>query len=225
MTINTPDVAVFGNADLRLANNADDATQLRFYEANASTGNFPAGTNFTSFEAQAQPANISYLLPNAAGGVGDILTIDAVAGAQVTLDWASDATLTSLRLNGATAVTNSRIVVNEGHWTSQGTVPTAAGDGTNLAAGVTVDAASTDVAGILTAVDGGGIGTGVVTVTFNTPYGSKPVVLIVPANTTAAGSTFFVSNTTTTSFNVNISTTSGNGADTYEFNYHVIEID
>ncbi|MGE3802019.1 MAG: H-type lectin domain-containing protein, partial [Candidatus Kapaibacterium sp.] len=144
---------------------------------------------------------------------------------QVTLEWSSTIAPSTLLVNGATAVTNSRIVVNEGHWTSQGTSPTAVGDGTNLAAGITMASPSTDVAGIVTATDGGGVGTGVITVTFNSAYASTPVVMIVPANATAAGSSFFVSNVTTTSFDINVSTTSGNGTDSYIFNYHVIEID
>ncbi|MGE3799750.1 MAG: hypothetical protein AB7H80_01885 [Candidatus Kapaibacterium sp.] len=227
MTVNDDDVAMFGNVDVWLANNNGTGSQLRFFEPDATPGSgaFPNGSHYTSFEARTQSADINYLLPDAPGGVGDILAIDAIAGTQVSLDWTSDATLSSLRLNGATAVTNSRIVVNGGHWTSQGAAPTAVGDGTNLAASVTFATASTDVAGRVTATDGGGIGTGVITVTFNAAYATDPIVVVTPANGTAAGSTFFVSNTTTTSFDINVSTTNGNGTDTYLFNYHVIEID
>lgn len=84
---------------------------------------------------------------------------------------------------------------------------------------------STDVAGIVTATDGGSVGTGIITVTFNAAYNSSPVVLVVPGNALAAGASFFVGNVTTTTFDINVSTTSGNGTDTYTFNYHVIEMD
>lgn len=89
MTISAPDVAVFGNTDLWLANNDNAASQIRFYEAYNATGAFPNGTNYTSFQAQAQTADIEYLLPAAAGTVGQQLTISAVAGTQVTLGWAA----------------------------------------------------------------------------------------------------------------------------------------
>ncbi|MGE3799756.1 MAG: beta strand repeat-containing protein [Candidatus Kapaibacterium sp.] len=222
MTISAANVAVFGNADLWLANNDNSASQIRFYEANPTAGVFPAGgINFTSFQAGVQASDINYTLPTSAPAVNGEVMTSSTGGV---MSWTSDPTLTSLRLNGATSVTNSRIVINEGHWTSQGTAPTAAGDGANLAAGVTVAAPSTDVAGLITATDGGGIGTGVVTVTFNAPYASTPVVTVTAANATAAGSTFYVSNKTTTSFNINVVTTSGNGVDTYIFTYQVIEI-
>ncbi|MEZ4785695.1 MAG: hypothetical protein R3F28_16660 [Candidatus Kapaibacterium sp.] len=223
MTISAANTAVFGNADLWLANNDNGASQLRFYEANGTTGAFPpGGVNYTSFQAGAQGADINYTLPTSLPAVNGEVMTSSTGGV---MSWTSDPTLTSLRLNGATSVTNSRIVINEGHWTSQGTAPTAAGDGANLAAGVTVAAPSTDVAGLLTATDGGAIGTGVITVTYNAAYASTPVVTVTAANATSAGSTYFVSNMTTTSFDLNISTTSGNGADTYIFTYQVIEVD
>ena len=67
MTITASDVAVFGNTDLWLANNNNDASQLRLYEANTTTGDFPsATTHYSSFEAGNQTANISYTLPTQA---------------------------------------------------------------------------------------------------------------------------------------------------------------
>ena len=89
MTISTPDVAVFGNADLWLANNDNAARQIRFYEAYNTAGAFPAGTNYSSFQAGAQATDIEYILPAAAGTVGQQLTISAIAGTQVTLNWAA----------------------------------------------------------------------------------------------------------------------------------------
>ena len=64
MTVNASNVAVFGNADLWLANNRNVASQLRFYEANPTTGAFPpAGINYTSFRAGSQSSDINYILP------------------------------------------------------------------------------------------------------------------------------------------------------------------
>ena len=87
MTIHASQVAVFGNTDLWLANNDDQASQLRLYERNFAKGAFPNGTHFTSFEAQSQATDIEYLLPASVGGVGDILAIKSVSGTTVTLEW------------------------------------------------------------------------------------------------------------------------------------------
>ena len=87
MTVSINDVVAFGNADLWLANNDNGASALRFYEANSTTGAFPGTTNFTSFQAQAQTADIQYILPDTAGIAGDVLAVRSVAGTQVTLDW------------------------------------------------------------------------------------------------------------------------------------------
>ena len=88
----------------------------------------------------------------------------------------------SILVNGASVVANSRIVVSEGHWTSQGTAPAVAGDGTNIEAVPTISAAATDVAGQITATDGGNVGLGVITVTFDAPYESDPIVTVTPGN-------------------------------------------
>ena len=70
MRISDAAVAVFGNTDMWLANNDNAASQLRFYEANSTTGVFPNGTNYTSFEAGTQTADITYTLPTAAPAAG-----------------------------------------------------------------------------------------------------------------------------------------------------------
>ena len=88
MSISSSNVAVFGNADLWLANNDNAAGKLRFYEAYNTSGTFPNSANYTSFQAQTQAADIEYILPAAAGTAGDQLTISAVSGTQVTLGWA-----------------------------------------------------------------------------------------------------------------------------------------
>ena len=66
MTISAADVAVFGNADLWLANNNSSASQIRFYEPHGTTGSFPGAANYTSFQAGAQTADINYTLPTSA---------------------------------------------------------------------------------------------------------------------------------------------------------------
>ncbi|MCB0712039.1 MAG: hypothetical protein KDD67_06885 [Ignavibacteriae bacterium] len=227
MTVSEDDIALFGNVDLLLANNDGAASRLRFYEANSAVDSLPTATTFyTSFEAGDQSEDINYILPPSIDSVGGILDITGVAGSQVQLGWTTSPNLSGLRLNSTTPLPiNSRLVLNEGHLTSTGTSPSAVGDGTNLALAVTVDGSATDVAGIVTATDGGSVGTGVITITFNAAYAGTPVVMIVPANVTAATASSFVSNVSTTSFDLNISTTSGNGTDTYVFNYLIVETD
>ncbi len=88
MTIDVPDIAVFGNTDMWLANNNNAASQLRYYEAYNSVGAFPGTANYSSFQAQAQTADIEYILPASAGLAGEVLSIDNVAGSTVTLAWA-----------------------------------------------------------------------------------------------------------------------------------------
>lgn len=95
MTINTPDVAVFGNTDLWLANNDNGAGRLLFYEPNNSTGAFPAGTNYTAFRAGAQGTDLEYVWPATAPTAGQVLKVSGVSGASptvVTLGWSNDAT-------------------------------------------------------------------------------------------------------------------------------------
>ncbi len=89
MTISASDVAVIGNANLWMVNNNNTPSQVRFYEANSSTGTYPSGANYTSFQAQGQSANIQYKLPDTAGVVGDVLTVKAVSGSDVTRDGGS----------------------------------------------------------------------------------------------------------------------------------------
>jgi hypothetical protein len=65
MSVTANDVVVFANADMWLANNRSQASQLRFYESYGTNGAFPNTANYTSFEAQAQGADIVYVLPSA----------------------------------------------------------------------------------------------------------------------------------------------------------------
>ncbi len=62
-------IAYFGNTDLWLGNTRNQASQLRFYEAQNSTGTFPtATTNYSAFQAGVQTNNITYTLPTAITG-------------------------------------------------------------------------------------------------------------------------------------------------------------
>ena len=51
MEISAPNIALFGNTDLWLANNDNAPSELRFYEANTTTGLFPGGTNYTALQS------------------------------------------------------------------------------------------------------------------------------------------------------------------------------
>lgn len=94
MTVSTPDVAVFGNTDLWLANNDNGASALRFYEANGTTGAFPGSANYSAFRAGAQSADIVYILPTTAPATGQVLSASSVAAGPpvaVTLAWTNPA--------------------------------------------------------------------------------------------------------------------------------------
>ena len=81
MTIDASDVAVFGNTNLWLANNKNVASEMRFYEAQNSSGTFPvAATNYTAFKAGTQSADITYTLPASQGGANSVLTNDGNGG-------------------------------------------------------------------------------------------------------------------------------------------------
>ena len=95
MTISTSDIAIFGNTDLWLANNNNGASQMRFYEANGTTGTFPPATTFyTSFEAGNQGTNIEYTLPTTIPTDGQIISASGVttvgSTTTVNLIWVDD---------------------------------------------------------------------------------------------------------------------------------------
>ena len=89
MSVAEANVFLFGNGNLWMANNTDNASQVRFYEPTDSTGNMPASDVFyTSFEAPSLGDTIEYILPNSLPIEGQFLTADDVTGDRVTLDWA-----------------------------------------------------------------------------------------------------------------------------------------
>ena len=97
MTISAPDVAVFGNTDLWLANNDGTASELRFFEDFNAAGAFPGTANYTAFKAQTQTDNITYTLPSAiTGTIGDerfLRSTTTTANTAATLDWVNAATI------------------------------------------------------------------------------------------------------------------------------------
>ncbi|MGE3799749.1 MAG: beta strand repeat-containing protein [Candidatus Kapaibacterium sp.] len=97
MTVDSQDVAVFGNTDLWLANNDGMASRLLFFEANSTSGIFPPATAFyTSFEAGSQTSDINYILPTtttATFTVEDgVLQLDAGTGQ---LSWVDPAAIST----------------------------------------------------------------------------------------------------------------------------------
>lgn len=79
-------LAYFGDVDIWVANTNNDAAKVKFIEPNTDLDFSSA--NYSSFEAQAQAANIEYVLPATAGTPGQVLTIQGVVGTVVTLEWA-----------------------------------------------------------------------------------------------------------------------------------------
>ena len=108
MTISTPDVAVFGNTDLWLANNNSSASELRFYEPKSGAGAFPGGANYTAFRAGAQSADITYTLPTADGTNGQVLSTNGGG----TLSWTTQAA-NVLQLNRVTTSANYTVTATD----------------------------------------------------------------------------------------------------------------
>lgn len=84
------DIFYIGDADLWIGNVGNSARKIKWFEPNTSVTY--TGTNYSSFEAQAQGANIEYKLPASAGVPGQVLKIQGVVGTVVTLEWANDLT-------------------------------------------------------------------------------------------------------------------------------------
>ena len=75
------DLAYFGDVDLWLGNDNKIPSKLKFFERSDS------GSNFTSFQAQDQTANILYRLPNSLGSLNQALTLTTVTGDTGILGW------------------------------------------------------------------------------------------------------------------------------------------
>ncbi len=87
--VNTNYTAYFGNVNMWLGNTNNIASQLRFYEAQNGGVKFPgASTNFTSFQAGVQSADIQYTLPTASPVASGNLLL-ATSGAASTMSWST----------------------------------------------------------------------------------------------------------------------------------------
>lgn len=101
MTIADTNSFVLGSVNLWLANNDNRARELRFYEAQSSTGAFPAtGTNYTAFKAGVQSSDITYTLPTAAGSDGQVLVTNGASE----LSWTNAQTAAGIKSKGRSAV-------------------------------------------------------------------------------------------------------------------------
>jgi len=94
MTIATSNAVVFGSNNMWLANNNGTSSELRFYEANGTTGAFPpATTNYVAFKASQSAAmtnDNTYTLPVSVGSSGQVLRIASSPAPTATtaqLDW------------------------------------------------------------------------------------------------------------------------------------------
>ncbi len=84
MTISATNTAVFGNTDLWLANNRNQASELRFFEAYNTAGAFPNTAKYVGFKAPASvTTSTTYTLPAADGTNGQTLKTDGAG----TLSW------------------------------------------------------------------------------------------------------------------------------------------
>lgn len=80
-------IAFWGDVDTWIANTDNTARKVKFFEPNTDL-DF-SSTHYSSFQAQAQSANIEYIWPAAAGVAGNSLKIQSVVGTTVTLEWAA----------------------------------------------------------------------------------------------------------------------------------------
>ncbi|MCB0712091.1 MAG: hypothetical protein KDD67_07150 [Ignavibacteriae bacterium] len=100
MNIAESDVAVFGNANLWLANNNSRPSRLCLFEAYDTTGAFPGSAHFTSFEAPALSDTIQYILPaTIPTGADQVLAVSAINGDTITLTWKADDTVSAHRID------------------------------------------------------------------------------------------------------------------------------
>jgi hypothetical protein len=113
------------------------------------------------------------------------------------------------------------------HLISVAAVPTVvtnagAGSGTGT---IVVDAAATDVKGMVTLITGASPGASpatILTLTFNTAYGIAPVVFLAPTDNTTRAVGLFVASSGTTTFTVQAAITLA-ASTTYHFNYFVMQ--
>ena len=162
---------------------------------------------------------------NTAGGTDLVISEDGVDRSSSTVQTFdidnSGTSHVNVLINGATSTTNSRLTVNNGHWTSQQTnAPTITGaTGKTTAQAITN---ATDVAGMISFTTDNPAGSAdQVSVTFNSAYSTAPIVVLTAANGDAGGSDVYVTSTAT-AFTVNFDSVPSNDTE-YEYYYQVIE--
>jgi hypothetical protein len=107
MSISTNYTAVIGNMNLWMANTNNTAGQIRFYEAQNTTGSFPSGsTQYSSFEAGSQTADIRYVLPTTAPTVTNQVLAATTTSNPIQLAWQSPSYWGLTGNSGTTAGTN-----------------------------------------------------------------------------------------------------------------------
>ncbi|MCE2504668.1 MAG: hypothetical protein J4G05_11530, partial [Chlorobi bacterium] len=200
------------------------------------------GTNFTVDDATGNTDIDGTLTVDGAttlgdGDAGDEVTVNTAGGTDLVIseggvDRSSSSEETfaidnsgtnhvNVLINGATSTTNSRLTVNNGHWTSQQTnAPTITGaTGKTTAQAITN---ATDVAGMISFTTDNPAGSAAqVSVTFNSAYSTAPIVVLTAANGDAGGSDVYVTSTAT-AFTVNFDSAPSNDTE-YEYYYQVIE--
>lgn len=77
------DVAYFGNINMMIGNVDGTAREVQFYSPNTSYTY--SGATYTAFKAQAQSANVTYILPGSQGAANQVLTNDGSGN----LSWSS----------------------------------------------------------------------------------------------------------------------------------------
>lgn len=105
-SVSAGNVFYLGNVDLWLGNTRNQASQIRFYEAQSGTGTFPGGsTNYSSFQAGSQSADFNYTLPTTIPSAGQVLTASAVSAPAVTLSWTTPGAGSNWTLTGNSGTT------------------------------------------------------------------------------------------------------------------------
>ncbi|MBK9247192.1 MAG: hypothetical protein IPM69_03550 [Ignavibacteria bacterium] len=138
--ISSANIAYLGNVDLWLGNTRNQASKLKFFSAQATSGAFPtASTHFTSFQAGVQSADITYTLPTDAP-VSDGQVLASTTGG--TMSWtsagsgdvvgpgaATDNAISRFDATTGKLIQNSAIVVDDYTTSTQNNVTLRADDG------------------------------------------------------------------------------------------------
>lgn len=94
------------NTTLALGNNNNNPAELRLLEPSN------AGTNYTSFKAQPQSADINYVLPNVAPSENKVLKVESVDGNSAILNWGTASTGTSIMTRSDVQVGSGNVTID-----------------------------------------------------------------------------------------------------------------